>query len=169
MLFALISDTDSLLVDIPTDDLYRDLADLKDHMDFSNYPQDHPLYDPSNKAVLNKFKDECAGRVVKEFIGLRSKCYSILLQDGDTEKQKKAAAGVKKSIQKSLHHELYCQTLESENDLYITQKMLRSDKHTVYSVTQTKIGLSALDMKRYLVDSIKTRAFGHYLNEACDN
>ena len=47
--------------------------------------------------------------------------------------------------------------------------MLRSDKHTVYSVTQTKIGLSALDMKRYLVDSIKTRAFGHYLNEACDN
>ena len=58
-------------------------------MDFSNYPQDHPLYDPSNKAVLNKFKDECAGRVVKEFIGLRSKCYSILLQDGDTEKQKR--------------------------------------------------------------------------------
>ena len=117
-----LSDTDSLLVDIPTDDLYRDLADIREHLDLSNYPQDHPLYDPSNKAVLNKFKDECEGNIMKEFVGLRSKCYSILIQEPDGDKQKRTAAGVKMSVQKSLHHDIYKQTLEKENDfLYYSE------------------------------------------------
>ena len=159
------TDTDSLLVDIPTDDLYRDLSDLKEHLDLSNYPRNHPLYDPSNKAVLNKFKDECAGHVVKEFIGLRSKCYSILIQENEEEKQKSTAAGVKKCVKKSIHHDHYRSTLESESDYYVTQNLLRSYKHTIFSVNQKKIALTAYDDKRYLLnDSIHTRAYGHYLN-----
>ena len=160
------TDTDSLLIDIPTDDLYHDLNDLKEYLDLSNYPSDHPLYDDTNKAVLNKFKDECSGSVIKEFIGLRSKCYSILIDENGHCKQKNTAAGVKKSIKKSIHHEHYRQTLENETDLYITQNLLRSYNHTVFSVCQKKVGLTAYDDKRFLLnDGINTRAYGHYRNE----
>ena len=159
------TDTDSLLVDIPTDDLYRDLADLKNHLDLSNYPKTHPLYDPSNKAVLNKFKDECSGSVIKDFVGLRSKCYSILIQDEECS-HKNTAAGVKKPIKKSIHHDSYLLTLDTESDYFITQKLLRSYKHTIFSVDQTKVGLTAYDDKRFLLnDGINTRAYGHYRNE----
>ena len=60
-----ISDTDSLLADIQSDDLYEDIKDIKDHLDLSNYPKDHHLYDPKNRAVLGKFKDECEGNIIQ--------------------------------------------------------------------------------------------------------
>ena len=65
MTVNIILDTDSLLVDIPTEDLYEDIREIKDHLDLSNYPKEHHLYDPRNKAVLAKFKDECSGNVVQ--------------------------------------------------------------------------------------------------------
>ena len=73
---------------------------------------------------------------------------------------------MKKSVKKSLHHELYKQTLESETDVYISQELLRSYKHDIFSVTQKKVALTAYDDKRHLLnDGIHTRAYGHYLNE----
>ena len=103
---------------------------------------------------------------MKEFVGLRSKCYSILIQEPDGDKQKSTAAGVKMSVQKSLHHDIYKQTLEKENDFYITQNLLKSNKHVNYSITQTRVGLTAYDDKRYLLpDGVYTRAYGHYLNK----
>ena len=71
------TDTDSFLLDIPTEDIYDDLKRLENYFDFSNYPKDHPLYSTQNKAVVGKFKDETAGVPIEEFIGLRSKCCSI--------------------------------------------------------------------------------------------
>ena len=186
------TDTDSLLIDIPTDDLYTDLVDIKEHLDLSNYPKDHKLYDSSNKACLGKFKDETKGNVITDFIGLRSKCYSILAEpnlqefdeDGsnedsdtdsdmvgdkivskDSKKQFNKAAGVKKHAKRIIDHEKYQQTLDSECDHMITQNLLRSYQHTMHSVTQTKVGLTAYDDKRYLLNDGKTtRAHGHYLN-----
>ena len=43
--------------------------------------------------VLGKMKDETAGKPIKEFVGLRSKMYSLLV-DG---KEKKTEKGIKKS------------------------------------------------------------------------
>ena len=162
------SDTDSFLFDIPTDNLYRDILDIKDHLDLSNFSKDSTLYDPSNKACLGKFKDECAGKVITCFVGLRSKCYSLMYYDPDknTQKQKNTAAGVKMSVKKTIKHEQYLDTLFHSRDHAITQNSLRSQKHVIYSVKQTKCGLTAFDNKRWLLeDSITTRAHGHYLNK----
>ena len=74
----LYTDTDSLLVDIKTKDVYSDMTEMKDEYDFSDNPRDSPLYDDTNKKVLGKFKDECAGVPIAEYIGLRPKLYSIL-------------------------------------------------------------------------------------------
>ena len=45
----LFTDTDSLTYDIQTDDIYEDMKKDKQHYDFSEYPEEHPLYDVSNK------------------------------------------------------------------------------------------------------------------------
>jgi hypothetical protein len=90
---VMYTDTDSLVFRIDTEDLYTDLQhpDLNDHFDFSNYPKDHPLYSTKNKGVLGKFKDELGGRIMTEFIALRSKMYSFTyVHDGkdiDTEEE----------------------------------------------------------------------------------
>ena len=46
-------------------------------VDFSNYPKDSKLSDETNKKVIGKMKDEFGGVIVIEFVGLKSKIYSI--------------------------------------------------------------------------------------------
>ena len=52
------TDTDSFIIQVETDDIYRDMFEDKNLYDFSEYPKDHPNYDITNKKVLGKFKDE---------------------------------------------------------------------------------------------------------------
>ena len=151
------TDTDSFLLDIPTDDLYRDMKGLAEHFDFSNYPTTHPLYSIENKAVLGKFKDETAGEPIEEFIGLRSKCYSIKLKNSS----KSTAAGVKKSVAKHIDHEKYKETLVTQKDYFISQMLIRSTNHDIFTIKQNKVGLTSYDDKRYLLEN-ETLAYGHY-------
>ena len=53
----LYTDTDSLLLEIQTEDVYKDMAASADLYDTSDYPQDHPLHSTTNKKVLGKMKD----------------------------------------------------------------------------------------------------------------
>ena len=43
---------------------------------FSNYSKDSKFFDGANK-VIGKIKDEFGGVIVVEFVGLKSKMYSI--------------------------------------------------------------------------------------------
>ena len=45
--------------------------------DFSNYSKDSKVSDETNKKVIGKMKDEFGGVIVIEFVGLKSKMYSI--------------------------------------------------------------------------------------------
>ncbi|GET55766.1 hypothetical protein GLOIN_2v1775922 [Rhizophagus irregularis DAOM 181602=DAOM 197198] len=109
------TDTDSLLVQIQTEDINADLIDMADQFDFSDYPKDHPvrkaLGDKTdiNMKIPGKFKDECNGAVIAEFIGLRAKMYSILKVGDETTNPKhgiRKAKGVpSKVVKKEFHHE----------------------------------------------------------------
>ncbi|KAK3794857.1 hypothetical protein RRG08_001008 [Elysia crispata] len=90
----LYTDTDSLLLEIQTEDVYRDMGQHAELYDTSDYPREHPLHSVENKKVLGKMTDECAGRPIAEYIGLRPKMYSILEANGDNTKK---AKGVKKA------------------------------------------------------------------------
>ena len=160
----LFTDTDSFTFEIPTEDLYQDLQDphLNHHFDISNYPADHPLHSVRNRAVLGKFKDECEGFPANEFIGLRSKMYSIDIHGRD---QKNTAAGVKRCVKnRVLKHELYREVLLDRKDVYVTQKTIQSKNHILKTVEQYRVGLSAYDDKRYILeDGIRTLPYGHSL------
>ena len=82
----LFTDTDPLTYEIQTEDAYKDFWVDKDKFDNSDYPKESQFYDGSNKKVIGKFKDEAAGKVITEFIGLRSKMYSYIKDDGTNNK-----------------------------------------------------------------------------------
>ena len=96
----LYTDTDSLLFEIETEDVYKDMAQNQTLYDTSDYPQDHPLYSSANKKVLGKLKDECAGRAIAEYVGLRPKMYSILEAGGKKHQEGK---GCKKECREEAH------------------------------------------------------------------
>ena len=50
--------------------------------DFSNYSKDSTFYDDTNKKVIGKMKDDYGGVFTDQFIGLKSKMYSIKKIDG---------------------------------------------------------------------------------------
>ena len=45
--------------------------------DFSNCSKDSTFFDETNKKVIGKMKDEFGGVIVSEFVGLKSKMYSM--------------------------------------------------------------------------------------------
>ena len=45
--------------------------------DFSNYSENSNFFNETKKKVIGKMKDEFGGVIVSEFVGLKSKMYSI--------------------------------------------------------------------------------------------
>ena len=81
-------DTDSFIVHVKTDDIYKDIAeDVETRFDTSNFEIDRPLPKGKNKKVIGLIKDESGGQIMKEFVGLRAKRYSCL-KDNNDEKGK---------------------------------------------------------------------------------
>ena len=160
----LFTDTDSLMYEIQTEDFYKDISgDVKDKFDTSDYPENHPSGIPTgeNKKVLGMMKDEVAGKIIKEFVGLRSKLYSFVMDDGGETKKCK---GIKKQVvERSIRHEHYKTCLKTGKELLRKQNILRSYEHEVYTEEVNKVALSALDDKRHILsDGMDTLALGHY-------
>ena len=160
----LFTDTDSLMYEIETEDFYKDIAgDVEDRFDTSDYPENHPSGIPTgiNKKVLGMMKDEAAGKIIKEFVGLRSKLYSFIMDDGGEIKKCK---GIKKQVvESSVRHEHYKTCLTTGKELLRKQNILRSYDHEVYTEEVNKVALSALDDKRYILsDGMHTLAWGYY-------
>ena len=156
----LYTDTDSLLVAIKTKDAYKDMSEMKDEYDFSDYPKEHPLYNETTKKIIGKFKDECSGVAIAEYIGLRPKLYSIMRAD---EQVIKKAKGVKKYvIKKQINFENYRDALFNKKKYTHSMNMLRSMQHNIYGLKVNKTTLSPLDTKRYITpDGITTYAYGY--------
>lgn len=161
----LFTDTDSLTYHIETDDLYQDFHQNKELFDLSNYSKNHFCYDESNKAVIGKFKDETDGNPIKDFKGLRSKMYSIRL---DNEKEKATGKGIKKqALKNKIKHSDYERCLFGkelkDKQQHIQFNLIRSQKHQLYTYSLNKVGLSCYDDKRYLLeDGITSLSYGHY-------
>ena len=85
----LFTDTDSLVYEIKTRDVYEDFYENKNLFDFSDYPLDSKFFDPDNKKFIGKIKDEFKGKIISEFVGLKPKMYSLIAVDDEEVKKAK--------------------------------------------------------------------------------
>ena len=98
-------DTDSFIMNIKTNDFYKDISDDVDNrFDTSNYEVKRPLPTGKNKKIIELMKDELGGQIIMEFIALRPKTYSYLI---DNDKIDKKAKGTKCVIKKMIKFDDY--------------------------------------------------------------
>ena len=160
----LFTDTDSLCYHIQTEDVYKDFDDNKELFDRCDYNLDgYRSQENSNKKVIGKFKDETNGVPIAEFVGLRAKMYSILLENN---KEKKTGKGIKKScLKKNVNHADYRRCLlgsMKDQRQLVTFNNLRSIDHNIGLYRYTKVGLSCANDKMFLLnDGITSLSYGH--------
>ena len=118
---------------------------LKDLFDFSNYSKDSKFFDETNKKVIGKMKDEFVGVIVSEFVGLKSKIYSIKKIDG---KEHNTAKGV--SI--ATEFDKFKDVLFNKKIIRNKMKRIQSKKHKLGTSEIDKISLSCFDNKTYVLD-----------------
>ena len=78
----LFTDTDSITYRIKSGDVYEEYFKHKHLFNLSNYPKDSKFFDPVNEKVIGKMKDVSEGKINDEFVGLKSKMYSMKNIDG---------------------------------------------------------------------------------------
>ena len=131
----------------------RNFFKHKHLFDFSNFSKDSKVFDETYKKVIGKMKDEFDRVIVEEFIGLKSKTYSMKKIDG---KELKTAKGVNTTTE-----------FNEFKDVLFAKKIIRhimnriqSKKHKLGTYEIDKISLSCFDNRRYVLDDrIHTLAF----------
>ena len=81
--------TDSFIIHVQTEDLYKDIADdVNKWFDTSGYDEklNRPLTTGINKKVIGKFKDELNGLITTEFCAPRAKTYVFKYNENDKRK-----------------------------------------------------------------------------------
>ena len=154
-------DTDSLVMNIKTNDFYKDIAnDVDKRFDNSNYEENRPLPTRKNEKVIGLMKDELGGKIITEFVILRPKSYSYLTDDGKIDKK---AKGTKKCVTKRMiKFDDYKNCLLKDKVLLKSQQRFISKKHDVYTEDINKIALRNDDDKRMVSsDKITSYPYGY--------
>ena len=155
------TDTDSFIYEIKTKDLYSDFKNFFSNvMDLSDYPKNHYLQNDLNKKVLGAMKDEMNSKVISEFIGLKSKLYS--LKYGDNE-FKSTGKGLQKTVlKKFVHHNHYKNVLLYNNLYSFKMRKIQSKLHEIETIELNKLIFTPIDDKRYILeDGITSIPFGY--------
>ena len=154
------TDTDSFIINIITEDFFEGISnDVEAWYDTSDYDENdkRPLPIGQNKKVIGLFKDELAGRIMKEFCALRAYSY---LMNGNSEVQK--CKGTKKCVLKRERlFENYKDCFFNDKITLKLQQRFQSNHHNVYTEEINKIALSSKDDKRLQTsERIKTYPYG---------
>ena len=154
----LYTDTDSFVLKVTDENIYKIMQKNEDLFDFSDYPKEHVLYSDKNKKVLGKFKDELNGNLMTERISLRSKMYAHKVYNSD--KEDKRAKGIKRcNVKNDLTFQKYYDCLMNNKNTTHAFKNFKSINHDIFTITTIKKGLSAFDSKRYYIDAIRSVPF----------
>ena len=136
----MFTDTESLVYEIKTEDVYEDFYLDKDLLDFNDYPLHSKFFDPINKKVIGKMKDEFKGKIISAFVGLKSKMYSLI--SVDNEKVTKA-----KGVNKKISHKEFVSVLFNKKVIRHNMKRIQSKLYRIGSYDICKISLSCWMIK----------------------
>ena len=152
----MFTDTDSLVHEIKgVDSVYDEVFRDKKLFDFSGYDRELLYYDCTNKKVIGEMKDEMSGKIIAEFVGLRSKMYSIVTVDD--EKLVRA-----KGVNRELMHSEFKDVLFDKKVVRHCMKRILAKGNKIGTYDTCKISLSCFDDKRFgLDDGLNSLAYGH--------
>lgn len=168
----LYTDTDSLIYELKNKDIYevvkKDVIEkkLQSEFDTSNFPQPNDFGIPiENKKVLGKMKHETAEKIILNFRGLRAKVYSLVIEKNNEKND--VVKKVKGILQSTVANEINFQDFnDCLNNLrkqkIISQALITSNCHRVFSIEQKKIALNGFDTKRCILkNSYDTLPYGY--------
>ena len=181
------TDTDSFVIEINTDDIYKDMFENKDLYDFSEYPTDHPNYNVVNKKVLGKFKGELNSKLITEFCALKPKMYFYKYIDNYKDMLKNCKSDECKLIKSKIHSNEYIdnytilnenkhngiktvvnlkqneykRSLYKEELIYKEFYNLQLDKQKIYLDKINKIALNPFDSKRHWLNNNESVPYGY--------
>ena len=160
----LFTDTDSLTYKIKSENVYKEFLSGKICLTFSNYSKDSTFYDDTNKKVIGKMKDEYGGAIIDQFIGLKSKMYSIKKINGSESSTTKGV-----NIVTELNE--FKNILFNKKVIRHKMKRIQAKKHKIGIYEIDKISLSCFDDKRYVLDDgVNTLAYFYKnFNKKCGN
>ena len=99
-------------------------------------------------------KDEFNGNKTDEFVGLKSKMYSLISNDWEVKKAK--------GVNLKLKYKEYVDVLFNKKVLRHKMKRILSEKHNIGSYVINNVSLSCYDHKRFILnDGINSLAYGH--------
>ena len=96
----------------------------KNLFDSGDYPLDSKFFDPVNKKVIGKMKDEFKGRIISEFVRLNSKMYSLI--SVDDEEVTKA-----KGVNKKIRHKEFVDVLFNKKVIRHNMKRIQNKFHRI--------------------------------------
>ena len=179
--------TDSFVIEINTDDIYKNMFENKDLCNFSEYPTEHPNYNVVNKKVLGKFKDELNSKLITEFCALKPKMYSYNYIDNYKDMLKNCKSDECKLIKSKMNsneyidnytilnenkhkgiktvvdlkHKEYKRSLYKEELIYQNFYNLQLSKQKIYFDKINKIALNPFDSKRHWLNNIESVLYGY--------
>ena len=159
--------TDSFIIQIKTEDFHKDIAnDVAKRFDTSNYEVNRSLRTGKNKKVIGLMKDELGGKIMTEFVVLRPKTYSYLIDD--CKEDKKANRTKKCVIKRRLKFNDYKDCLLNNEIILKSQQRFKSERYDVYNEEIKKIALSSNDGKRLQTfDRITSYPYGASVGKVC--
>ena len=150
----LFTDTDHLTYEVKSEDFYEEVFKHKHLFHFSNYPEDSKFFDETNKKVICKMKDAFEGKIVDEFVGLKSKMHSMKSID---RKESNTAKGVNIEIE----FNEFKDTLFNKKEIRHKMGRIQVKKHKMEKGEINRKSLS-VDVKRFVLnDGIHTLEYFH--------
>ena len=143
----LFTDTDSLMYEISTEDVYEDFSSNKEMFDYSSYSTRSKCYDNSGKFVIEKMKDETRIVEIEEFVELKPKMYSFLVDDNS---ERKKAKGVNKNVVARISHNECKGLLLNNKSLRHSMNIIQSKDNRLRTYEINEISLSCFHDKIYI-------------------
>ena len=155
----LFTDTDSLVYEIKREDVYEDFFKDKNLFHFSDYSLNSKFFDPVNKKIIGKKKDEFKGKITSVLTGLKSKIYSLIAVDSEEVIKTKR---MNKNVVKEIRQKEFADVLFNKKIIRHNMKRIQSKLHRIGTYDVCKTSLSCFDDKRYVFDDgINSLAYFH--------
>ena len=139
---SIYTDTDSFVIEVETEDIYKDMLQDSHLYDFSDYSKDHPNYSLTNKKVYGIFQDDLNGKIITEFTADKPKIYSYEYIDNYLDMLKNSEPDEYELIKSKMRSNEYIDNYKKINkDKHKGIKISVDLKHNEYKRALYKEGL----------------------------